>query len=63
MPLEQVRRSCTSRPTSGRHTDRLAEYRELGFDKIYLHHVGQEQDAFIDAFGEKVLPQLRSAGV
>jgi hypothetical protein len=25
-----------------------------------LHHVGQEQDAFIDAFGAKVLPQLRS---
>ena len=45
----------------GRHTALLAEYAELGFDKIMLHHVGQEQDAFIDAFGAKVLPQLRSA--
>lgn len=26
-----------------------------------LHHVGQEQEAFADAFGQKVLPQLRSA--
>jgi len=34
---------------------------EVGFDKIFLHHVGQEQQAFVDAFGEKVLPQLRSA--
>ena len=25
-----------------------------------LHHVGQEQEAFVDAFGDKVLPQLRS---
>jgi len=24
-----------------------------------LHHVGQEQDEFIDVFGSKVLPQLR----
>ena len=45
----------------GAHAARLAEYAELGFDKIFLHHVGQDQDAFIDAFGEKVLPQLRSA--
>jgi hypothetical protein len=44
----------------GAHTARLAEYRELGFDKIFLHHVGREQDAFIDAFGAKVLPQLRT---
>jgi probable non-F420 flavinoid oxidoreductase len=41
-----------------RHTDRIRQYADLGFDEIYLHHVGQELDAFIDAFGEKVLPQL-----
>jgi hypothetical protein len=34
---------------------------ELGFDEIYLHHVGQEQKGFLDAFGEHVLPQLGSA--
>ena len=38
-----------------------AQYAELGFDKIFLHHVGQEQEAFVDALGQKVLPQLRSA--
>ena len=27
-----------------------------------MHHVGQEQAAFIDAFGAKVLPQLRGKG-
>ena len=54
-------RERLGRPRGGTSTG-CAEYAELGFDKIYLHHVGQEQDAFIDAFGEKVLPQLRSAG-
>lgn len=44
----------------GRHVDWLAEYVDLGFDEIYLHHVGQEQDAFIDTFGAEVLPQLRA---
>ncbi|GAA3164748.1 TIGR03885 family FMN-dependent LLM class oxidoreductase [Planomonospora alba] len=42
----------------GWHAARLHEYAELGFEEIYLHHVGQEQAAFIDAFGAKVLPQL-----
>jgi probable non-F420 flavinoid oxidoreductase len=63
VPLERVRQVVNVSADLGAHTARLAEYRELGFDKIFLHHVGQEQDAFIDAFGEKVLPQLRSAGV
>jgi probable non-F420 flavinoid oxidoreductase len=42
----------------GQHTAWIAEYAELGFDEIYLHHVGKEQMGFLDAFGEHVLPQL-----
>jgi probable non-F420 flavinoid oxidoreductase len=33
---------------------------DLGFDEIYLHHVGQEQRAFLDCFGEHVLPGVRA---
>ena len=40
------------------HAAWLNEYTELGFDEIYVHHVGQEQRGFLDAFGEHVLPQL-----
>jgi probable non-F420 flavinoid oxidoreductase len=40
------------------HVERLAELAELGVDGIYLHHVGQEQADFIDAFSSEVLPQL-----
>ena len=41
-----------------RHAAWLAEDADLGFDAVYLHHVGQEQRPFLDAFGEKVLPQF-----
>jgi probable non-F420 flavinoid oxidoreductase len=44
------------------HTARLQEYAELGFDQVYLHHVGREQRGFIDAFGAEVLPKLTVAG-
>ena len=33
---------------------------DLGFEEVYLHHVGQEQERFLDAFGERVLPEVRS---
>ena len=41
-----------------RHVDWLAEFAELGFDQIYLHHVGQDQQPFLDTFAEHVLPAL-----
>ncbi|MEO6089078.1 MAG: TIGR03885 family FMN-dependent LLM class oxidoreductase [Umezawaea sp.] len=44
----------------GRHAAWLRQYADLGFDELYLHHVGQELDAFVDAFGAKVLPEVRS---
>jgi len=40
------------------HAAWISELAELGFDAIYLHHVGQEQERFIAAFGEHVLPAL-----
>lgn len=45
----------------GRHAAWLHEYAELGFDEIYLHHVGRYQDEFLNAFGTAVLPQLAGA--
>ncbi|EYR64137.1 5,10-methylene tetrahydromethanopterin reductase [Actinotalea ferrariae CF5-4] len=43
------------------HTAWLLELAEVGFDEVYLHHVGTEQEAFIETFGEQVLPRLREA--
>ena len=44
-----------------RHVAWLADLLELGFDEVYLHHVGQEQREFIAAFAEHVLPALSEA--
>jgi alkanesulfonate monooxygenase SsuD/methylene tetrahydromethanopterin reductase-like flavin-dependent oxidoreductase (luciferase family) len=41
-------------------TAKLQAIVDLGVDGLALHHVGQEQERFIDAFGEKVLPELTS---
>lgn len=43
----------------GRQAAWLAELAEIGFEEIIIHQVGRNQDAFIEAFGARVLPQLR----
>ena len=55
---EDMRNAVLISSDLGRHVDWLSELAELGFDEIYLHHVGPEQSAFIEAFGEQVLPKL-----
>ena len=50
---------CSSDPAY--HLAKLTELAELGFDRIFLHHVGTDQDEFIDVFGERVLPGLKAA--
>ncbi len=42
-----------------RHLDRLRELTAVGFDGVWIHHVGQQQERFIDVFGERVVPHLR----
>ena len=42
----------------GRHVEWLARARRRSAStRLYLHHVGQEQRPFIEAFGEHVLPR------
>jgi alkanesulfonate monooxygenase SsuD/methylene tetrahydromethanopterin reductase-like flavin-dependent oxidoreductase (luciferase family) len=55
---EQVAKVVNVSSDPSRHLGWLQEYVEQGWDQIYLHHVGQDQRGFIDAFGEHVLPRL-----
>jgi hypothetical protein len=41
------------------HVAQLQNFVDMGFDEIYLHNVGRDQPAFIQTFGEKVLPRLK----
>jgi coenzyme F420-dependent glucose-6-phosphate dehydrogenase len=43
----------------GRHVEWIAEEIERGFDGIFLHEVGPEQERFVEVFGREVLPRLR----
>jgi probable non-F420 flavinoid oxidoreductase len=60
--IEDVAESVLISDDPNEHADRLNALAELGFDEIYLHHVGKSQDRFLDVFSERVLPQLDVTG-
>jgi probable non-F420 flavinoid oxidoreductase len=57
---EDVRASVLVSSDTSRHVAWLQELAGLGFDQVVLHHVGNELRPFIDAFAERVLPELRA---
>jgi probable non-F420 flavinoid oxidoreductase len=42
-----------------RLADRVRGLVELGFDEVYLHHVGKAQEEFLEVAGEVLVPALR----
>ena len=44
---------------SPRRSRALQEFIDAGYDHVYVHQVGPDQDGFIDFYGREVLPRLR----
>ncbi len=41
------------------HFEHVQRFVDLGFDEVYVHNVGRNQEEFIRAYGERVIPKLR----
>jgi probable non-F420 flavinoid oxidoreductase len=57
---DDVRSAVLVSSDTGQHVAWLQELFAGGVDAAYLHHVGKEQHAFIETFGEKVIPEVSS---
>lgn len=42
------------------HRAYIQQFVDLGFDEIHVHNVGRNQEQFIKAFGEQVIPRLKA---
>ncbi len=40
------------------HRQQIQRFQDLGFDQVYLHNVGRNQERWIEVFGSEVLPKL-----
>lgn len=53
---EEVKENVRVSADLDRHVEWLREDRSLDVEKVFLHNVNREQ--FVDAFGERVLPEF-----
>jgi coenzyme F420-dependent glucose-6-phosphate dehydrogenase len=47
-------------PDVDRHVEGIQKYVDAGFDHVYIHQVGPDQEGFIEAYAKDVLPKVRS---
>jgi coenzyme F420-dependent glucose-6-phosphate dehydrogenase len=45
-------------PDPERHLQAIREYEDAGFDHVYVHQVGRDQDAFFRFYADQVIPEL-----
>jgi coenzyme F420-dependent glucose-6-phosphate dehydrogenase len=45
-------------PDPERHLEKIREYAKAGYDKLYVHQVGPDQEGFFSFYEQQILPKL-----
>jgi coenzyme F420-dependent glucose-6-phosphate dehydrogenase len=56
---EAIGESIVCGPDPERHIAAIREYVDAGYDHVYVHQVGPDQDGFFEFYERSVLPELR----
>jgi G6PDH family F420-dependent oxidoreductase len=56
---EMIAQSLPCGPDVDKHVEAIKAYAQAGFDELYVNQIGPDQDAFFEAYRERVLPALR----
>jgi coenzyme F420-dependent glucose-6-phosphate dehydrogenase len=55
---ETIAESIVCGPNPEKHLEAIREYLDAGYDHVYVHQVGPDQDGFFDFYERSVLPAL-----
>lgn len=58
---EMVAQSVVCGPDPRKHLEKIQKYAEAGFDHIYMHQVGPDQESFFRFYEREIIPQLKTA--
>lgn len=59
LDMEALRKSVLVDDDASSLADRIADLVQIGFDRVYLHHVGTEQSPFLDISASELIPALK----
>ncbi len=56
---EDIAESVVCGPDAERHLAAIREYVDAGYDHVYVHQIGPDQEGFFDFYERSVLPELQ----
>ncbi len=60
---EMIAEQIPCGPDVDRYVELIEEYAKAGFDELYIQQIGPDQDAFFDAYRERILPSVQRTAV
>jgi hypothetical protein len=45
-------------PDPEKHLEAIKKYVDAGYDHVYLHQIGPDQNGFFDFYEKKIIPSL-----
>jgi hypothetical protein len=58
---DQVAKSVACGPDPKPHIELIRKYRNAGYDQVYVHQIGPDQEGFFNFYRQEVIPRLDSA--
>jgi G6PDH family F420-dependent oxidoreductase len=46
-------------PDPEKHLESIGKFVDAGYDHVYVHQIGPDQDSFFDFYGSEILPHFR----
>ena len=59
LDAEDIGESIVCGPDPERHRSAIQEYVDAGYDHVYVHQIGPDQDGFFEFYEREVLPGFR----
>jgi G6PDH family F420-dependent oxidoreductase len=58
LTADQVAETVVCSPDPQAHVEKIREYEQAGYDHVWVHQVGPDQESFLRFYGERVIPEL-----
>jgi G6PDH family F420-dependent oxidoreductase len=55
---EDIAEAIVCGPDPQRHLEKIREFEDAGFDHVYVHQVGSDQEGFFSFYAREILPQF-----
>jgi coenzyme F420-dependent glucose-6-phosphate dehydrogenase len=56
---EHIAEAVVCGPDPNKHLDKIQEFADAGYEHIYIHQVGPDQEGFLRFYGQEILPNFQ----